>query len=117
MLARVGTFTASRAADLMARDTGRASRANLLTLFAVERITGQPVETYQNAAMQRGGIYGSRSERRLPAFTLAWPWSSPDSCSRDDLPNTGCSPDGLIGDVGAVEFKMPSQHAENTLRH
>ena len=53
MAARAGCFTASRASDLMAKTkTGpSASRGNLLTLLAVERLTGQCVETYQNAAM------------------------------------------------------------------
>ena len=54
MLARVGMFTASHAADDGAHEQAERVCANLLTLLAVERITGQPVETYQNAAMQRG---------------------------------------------------------------
>ena len=56
LLSRAGKFTASRASDLMAKTkTGHsASRGNLIALLAVERLTGQCVETYQNAAMQRG---------------------------------------------------------------
>ena len=56
MLARAGNFTASRSADLMARTKSgpSASRANLLALLAVERLTGECVQTYQNGAMARG---------------------------------------------------------------
>lgn len=109
MLARVGMFTASRAADLMARTkTGpSASRANLLTLLAVERITGQPVETYQNAAMQRGSDMEAEA-RDAYSFHVGVAVVESGFVRCDDLPNTGCSPDGLIGDVGLVEFKCPA---------
>ena len=56
MAARAGRFTSSRAADLMAKTKSgpSASRGNLLAMLAVERMTGSCVETYTNAAMQRG---------------------------------------------------------------
>jgi putative phage-type endonuclease len=109
MLARVGMFTASRAADLMARTkTGpSASRANLLTLLAVERITGQPVETYQNAAMQRG-IDMEAEARDAYSFETGCAVIECGFITHDTLPHTGASPDGLIGDIGLVEIKCPA---------
>lgn len=109
MLDRVGQFTASRAADLMARTKSGpgASRANLLALLAVERITGQPVETYQNAAMQRGSEMEAEARDAYSFHTgIAVAEAGFVRCA--ELPNTGCSPDGLIGDVGLVEFKCPA---------
>lgn len=109
MLARAGKFTASRAADLMARTKSgpSTSRANLLTLLAVERLTGQPVETYQNAAMQRGSDMEAEARDAYSFHTGVAVVESGFVCC-DALPNTGCSPDGLLGDDGLVEFKCPA---------
>lgn len=109
MLARVGKFTASRAADLMARTKSgpSTSRANLLTLLAVERLTGQPVETYQNAAMQRGSDMEAEA-RDAYSFHAGVAVVESGFIICDELPNTGCSPDGLLGDDGLVEFKCPA---------
>src|SRR5690606_9593163 len=57
LLERAGKFTASRADKLMSKlrdGKPAASRAELLTILAIERLTGEPVETYQNEAMRRG---------------------------------------------------------------
>ena len=54
---RAGKLTGSRFADLMAKGRAGApstSRANLLTTLAVERLTGECVEVFVNAAMVRG---------------------------------------------------------------
>ena len=51
---RLGKVTASRVADVIAKTkTGwGASRANYMAELLVERLTGNPTETYTNAAMQ-----------------------------------------------------------------
>lgn len=106
---RAGCFTASRAADLMAK-TQRgwgASRGNLLTLLAVERLTGEPVSTYQNAAMQRG-IDMEAEARDAYSFAYGVAVEEAGFVRHATLPNTGCSPDGCVGDVGLVEIKCPS---------
>ena len=114
MLSRAGKFTASRASDLMARTkTGpSASRANLVALLAVERLTGQPVETYQNTAMLRG-IETEAEARDAYCFART---VAVDECGfipHPSLPNTGCSPDGLIGDDGLLEIKCPASMAKH----
>lgn len=114
MTARAGAFTASRSADLMARTkTGpSASRGNLLTLLAVERLTGQCVETYQNAAMQRG-IETEAEARDAYSFTQG---VAVDECGfvpHPTVPRCGCSPDGLVGDDGLVEIKCPASMAKH----
>lgn len=114
MLARVGAFTASRAADLMAKTkTGpSASRGNLLTLLAVERLTGQPVETYSNAAMQRG-IELEAEARDAYSFQTGNAVQEVGYVPHPTIARAGCSPDGLCGDSGLVELKVPASMAKH----
>lgn len=109
MAQRAGKFTASRASDLMAktRSGPAASRANLLALLAVERLTGACVPTYTNGAMQRG-IELEAEARDAYAFTRLATVEEAGFIACDDMPNTGCSPDGLIGKDGLVEIKCPA---------
>ena len=107
--ARVGKFTASRIADLMARTKSgpAASRANLLAQLAVERITGQPVAGYTNPAMQRGtdlepfarAAYEARHGLLVEEVGFV---------AHPTISALGASPDGLVGDDGLVELKCPS---------
>lgn len=111
---RAGKFTASRASDLMAKTkTGpSASRGNLIALLAVERLTGQCVETYTNAAMQRG--IDTEAEAR-DAYSFA-KGVAVDECGfipHPTLPNVGASPDGLLGDDGLLEIKVPASMAKH----
>lgn len=114
MLARAGKFTASRASDLMARTrTGpSASRGALLTLLAVERLTGQCVPTYSNGAMQRG-IELEGEARDAYAFAKLAAVDEAGFIPCPALPNTGCSPDGLLGDDGLLEIKCPANMAKH----
>ena len=113
MLARCGMFTASRASDLMARTkTGPgAARGNLLALLAVERITGQPVEGYRNAAMDRG-IELEAEARDAYSFATGRAVDEAGFVVCAALPNTGCSPDGVCGE-GLVEIKCPASMAKH----
>lgn len=107
--ARAGAFTASRMGDLMARTKSgpAASRKNMITTLAVERLTGECVETYTNAAMQRGvdleqeAIDAYSFEVGVAVTPLAY-------MDHPSIPRCGCSPDGLIGDDGMLEVKCPA---------
>lgn len=114
MLDRVGAFTASRASDLMARTkTGYgASRSALLTLLAVERLTGEPVETYTNGAMQRG-IELEAEARDAYSFETGQAVEECGFVPHPAVDRCGCSPDGLIGDDGLVEIKCPANMAKH----
>ena len=113
LMARAGCFTASRASDLMAKTKSgpSASRGSLLTLLAVERLTGQPVETYRNAAMERG-IELEAEARDAYSFEVGAAVEEAGFIRCDSLPNTGCSPDGLVAD-GLVEIKCPANMAKH----
>lgn len=111
---RAGKFTASRASDLMAktRSGPSASRGALLTLLAVERLTGQCVPTYSNGAMQRG-VELEGEARDAYAFARLAVVEEAGFIACPVSPNTGCSPDGLIGDVGLLEIKCPANMAKH----
>lgn len=112
--ARAGVITASRVADLMARTkTGpSASRKNMITLLAVERLTGQCVETYTNAAMQRG-VDMEAEALDAYAFEMGVSVDAVDFVKSAQFANVGCSPDGIVGDVGLVEVKCPAAMAKH----
>lgn len=111
---RAGCFTASRMADLMARTkTGpSASRKNMITQLAIERLTGQCVETYSNAAMQRG-VELEQEALDAYAFETCAAVEPVDFVEHFSLARVGCSPDGLVGDDGLVEVKCPSAMAKH----
>jgi putative phage-type endonuclease len=109
MAQRAGKFTASRASDLMARTKSgpSASRANLLALLAVERLTGECVATYTNAAMARGTELEAEA-RDAYAFEHGALVEEAGFVACAELPNTGCSPDGFLGADGLLEIKCPA---------
>lgn len=111
---RAGKLTGSRFRDLMAttRSGPSASRGNLIVQVALERLTGQPEETYQNDAMRRGteleplarGAYEAVTGElvTLTAFVV-----------HPALPFVGVSPDGLVGADGLLEIKCPASQAKH----
>ena len=109
MAARAGRFTSSRAADLMAktRSGPSASRGNLLAMLAVERITGSCVETYTNAAMQRGTDLEAEA-RDAYSFSQGVAVDEVGIVLRDDMTMVSSSPDGMIGTDGLLEIKCPA---------
>lgn len=112
--ARAGLFTASRASKLMAKlANGKpaASRGELLTTLAIERITGQCVETYQNDAMRRGTELEAEA-RDAYSFATGNAVQETGFILSDDLPCAGCSPDGIVG-KGLVEIKCPANPAKH----
>ena len=111
---RAGKFTGSRFYDLMAvtKSGPSASRANLLTTLALERLTGQPEETFQNDAMRRGtelepfarGAYEAETGELVTQVAFI---------THPALPFVGVSPDGMLGDDGMLELKCPASQAKH----
>jgi putative phage-type endonuclease len=112
---RAGKFTGSRFADLMAKtQAGKpaASRANLLTLLAVERLTGTCVETYSNAAMERGSALEEEARQAFEA-RIGELCVVRDFIPHPTLPNVGVSPDGEFSADDGVEIKCPMSMAKH----
>lgn len=107
--ARVGMFTASSAADMLAKiKSGEAAaRRDLRMRLVLERVTGVAQENpYVNAEMQRGiekepdavAAYEARTGNLI----------RPVGFVAHDTLKAGCSPDGIVGDFeGVVELKCP----------
>lgn len=108
---RLGKVTASRIADLMAKaksGTGpSASRSNYAAQLVCERLTGECADSYQNDAMR----YGTENE---PLARAAYEFHSDVTVTLTDfadhprIQHSGASPDGLIGDDGLIEIKVPN---------
>lgn len=107
--ARVGKFTASRAADMLAtiKSGEAAARRDLRMQLVCERLTGISQEdAYVSPAMQRG------IDKEADAFAAyeALTGNLANTCgflAHDSLP-VGCSPDGEIdGFTGLLEIKCP----------
>ena len=106
---RCGKVTASRVNDLMAKTkTGyAASRDNYMAQLVCERITGKPVESYSNAAMQ----WGTEQEPFARAAYEAHSGVIVEETgfhSHPTIEAAGASPDGLVGEDGLVEIKCPN---------
>ncbi len=107
--ARCGKLGASSVADATARiKTGwGASRANVMARLIVERLTGQPAETYINAAMQ-WGVDTEPQARSMYSFVHGLDVKTVGLVLHPTITMTHASPDGLVGDDGLVEIKCPT---------
>lgn len=106
--ARCGKVTASRIADVIAKTkTGySSSRANYKAQLVAEILTGQPQETYSNAAM----AWGTEQEPFARSAYEAMKGVFVDQTGfvlHPAIEGAGASPDGLVDD-GLLEIKCPN---------
>ena len=105
---RVGRATASRFSDVMAsiRSGEAASRKNYRAELVVERLTGQPVESYKSPAMEWGNEYEPVARLKYELTT----GNNVDECGLfiHNSIMAGASPDGLVNDDGLLEIKCPN---------
>lgn len=108
LAARVGSLGASCLHEVVARTKSgySTSRANRLAALLVERLTGQPQETYQNAAMLHG-IETEPQARAAYAFEADVDVTEIGLIRHPKIAGTHASPDGLIGSDGLLEIKCP----------
>ncbi|MFA6204194.1 MAG: lambda exonuclease family protein [Gallionella sp.] len=115
---RAGKATASKIADIVAKTKSgpSASRANYLAQLVAERLTGQPAESYSNAAMQHG-TETEPEARNAYCFLHDVEVQEVGFIIHPSIPDAGASPDGTIGDDGLIEIKCPNTatHIETLL--
>lgn len=106
--ARCGLVTASRFADVMAKikNGESAGRRNYRAQIVCERLTGQPADTYTNAAMQWGTEIEPMARAAYENITGELVEETGFIKHPDLL--AGASPDGLIGNEGLIEIKCPN---------
>jgi predicted phage-related endonuclease len=106
--ARLGRATASRFYDILARTKSgyAASRTNYRAELVIERLTGQSIDTYQNAAMQ----WGMDTEVLARTTYMLTTGNFVTECgffAHNEIA-CGASPDGLIEEEGTIEIKSPN---------
>jgi hypothetical protein len=109
--ARAGIPTASEFSTVMAkgRDGGVSlTRRTYMLKLAGEILTGEPMENYTNAHMERGKIMEDEA-RNLYAFMHD---VDPQRVGFIRNGEKGCSPDSLIGTNGGLEIKSALAHIQ-----
>lgn len=107
--ARAGHCTASRFADVLARlrsGEEASGRRNYRTQLVTERLTGLPVDSYKNQAMQWGTDHEAEARKAIEV-ELGLIVRETGFHRHPTIPWVGCSPDGLIDDDGVAQIKCP----------
>ncbi|SRR6266478_4201244 len=112
--ARLGKVTGSRITDVLAKGKGReeaVTREGYRAELMLERYTRLSQEkTYKSGAMM-GGLEAEPHARNAFRFDRGVEVVEVGFIDHPTIPFFGCSPDGLIGDDGGVEFKCPEPAA------
>lgn len=109
--ARVGIPTASEFSTVMAvgpKGGKSLTRIAYLNKLVGEILTGEPMESYSNADMERGKLMEDEA-RDLYAFTHG---VEPQRVGFVRNGNKGASPDSLLGDKGGLEIKSAAAHIQ-----
>lgn len=106
---RCGKATGSRIADVVAQTKSgySASRLNYESELIVERLTGQPSESYTSPAMQCGTDTEAQA-RASYEFQYDAIVEQVAFVPHPTISESGCSPDGMIGEDGLIEIKCPN---------
>jgi hypothetical protein len=107
LLARAGIPTASMFATVLAKGEGK-TRKTYMRKLAGEIITGEPMDSYSNAHMERGKVMEAEA-RDLYAFQQ---FVEPVQIGFIRSGQKGCSPDSLVGDAGMCEVKTKLPHLQ-----
>ena len=106
---RLGKVTASRVSDVMSKGKSgeSASRKNYRTELVVQRLTGEPGESFTNSAMEWGTNNEPFARAAYEVLTKRCVMQIP-FVNHLTIPNFGCSPDGMISTDGLIEIKCPN---------
>lgn len=111
LAARVGIPTASMFATVMASGRGGGeskTRATYMYKLAGEIITGEPMDSFSNAHMERGKEMEGEA-RDTYAFVTG---AAPELVGFIRSGQTGCSPDSLVDANGMAEIKTKLPHLQ-----
>lgn len=101
--ARRGKITASRFADVMAKDGTK--RKESLINDVVDELLGLPMFEEEDQPWFRHGIELEPEARGMYEWTRNVDVVVPEFIVLERKPYIGCSPDGLVGDDGGLEIK------------
>lgn len=112
---RAGIVTASRAKDLMAEGQGKTRLAYMYQLIG-EVMTGEPVQVFKgNEHTERGTLLEPVARKLYCERTKSKVVETGFIRNYDDNGGAGYSPDGLVGNDGAVEIKTRLAHIQAEL--
>jgi putative phage-type endonuclease len=105
-LQRLGKVTASRVSDVLSKGKSgeSAGRKNYRTELLVQRLTGQPGESFTNAAMEWGTATEPQARIAYEA-TMGVFVNQVAFIDHPSIAQFGCSPDGLVAEDGLIEIK------------
>jgi hypothetical protein len=105
VVAKLGKFSASGAADLLMKNTNEGYK-NLIKRIVEERITGEPIE-----GRWGGNKFTERGHDLEPVAIERFELSTFTKVNRVGLVEMNewvcCSPDGLVGEDGLIQVKNP----------
>jgi hypothetical protein len=104
---RCGRPTASNFKKILAKGEGKV-RDEYLRKIAGERLSGEPAESFSNSYTDRGHTMEPEALSAYELLTDETVRKVGLVVHRDGM--CSCSPDGLVGDKGIVEFKSQSPH-------
>jgi hypothetical protein len=112
---RLGYASASCFSEVMAKGQGL-TRLKYMRRLVAERLTGKPMESYYNRHMERGNEQEPYARMAYEAMTGNIVTET--GFIKHATLMAGCSPDGLIDDVGGVEIKsvLPTVQIETMER-
>jgi len=112
LAARAGHVTASKLKDVMAKGkSGEAkTRRDYRIQLVTERLTGLPVESYKNAAMEHGTLTEPLARMAYESYTGRMVFEH-GFIKHPMVEWLGASPDGFVDDKGGVEIKCPYNSA------
>jgi len=109
--ARLGIPTASEFKKIVAVNKDakdKKTRTEYMRKLAGELLTGEPMDSYSNAHMERGTAMEDEA-RNLYALTFD---AEPQRVGFIRNGTTGCSPDSLLGAGGGLEIKSALAHIQ-----
>jgi putative phage-type endonuclease len=107
--ARCGSLGASQLNEALATTKGGwgASRETIKNKIIAERLTGIPSDNYVNAAMQFGIDNEDAARKAYEAYAGVFV-DEMGIAKHPVLLHTHASPDGLVGEDGLIEIKVPN---------
>jgi putative phage-type endonuclease len=106
---KLGKISGSRIAEMMAKGTDELTRKKYMAGLAAERMTGIPSRRkFKSKAMQHGNEFETEAREEYE-FRNGVDVELVGFIDHPTIPWAGCSPDGLVGELGMAQIKCPNR--------
>ena len=107
---RAGKISASNISKVMAGGKG-ITRGKHIAKLALERITGSYIPDFKFSDADRGNILEPKARQKYEEINFVGV-ELEGFVVHPNIPNSGASPDGLVGDDGLIEIKTRDYHIQ-----